>query len=103
MTVLTQSRALHGEGQRGAGIGGLEGGVVLLVVGGGLRKRRRKMTKGQVSKVCTICVIDDLAHRSLRTSRLHGAGEDIVARRRLMADSGVLLIVPLLDWTTRHL
>lgn len=29
VTVLPQSRALHGEGGRGAGIGGLEGNVVL--------------------------------------------------------------------------
>lgn len=36
VTVLTQSRALHGEGERGTGIGGLEGSVVLLVVGSGL-------------------------------------------------------------------
>ena len=35
VTVLTQSRALHREGERGTGIGGLEGSVVLLVVGGG--------------------------------------------------------------------
>ena len=30
VTVLAQSRALHGEGGRGAGIGGLEGDIVLI-------------------------------------------------------------------------
>lgn len=28
-TVLTESRALHGEGQGGAGVGGLEGNIML--------------------------------------------------------------------------
>lgn len=32
VTVLAQGRALHGEGGRGAGVGGLEGLVVLLKV-----------------------------------------------------------------------
>jgi hypothetical protein len=30
VTVLTQSRALHGEGQRSAGIGRVEGNIMLL-------------------------------------------------------------------------
>jgi hypothetical protein len=54
-TVLAEGRALHGEGQRRAGIGGIEGDIVLLSHDDGLRKVTGSSLEGEESEVmvCT--------------------------------------------------
>ena len=44
-TVLAQGRALHREGERGAGVGRLEGQLVLLNIVGSAHARRRRLKK----------------------------------------------------------
>ena len=51
VTVLTQSRALHGVGGGGAGIGGLEGDIVLFILSVRRTERKKSVVLQETSRM----------------------------------------------------